>query len=238
MNMMMKSNVVVDTDPIEDSRSGAQVLDLLEDRFRSTGATHFLATGIPFPGRPLAPLVLRARWGEYTENEADALNIPHSDPAFQTALRSRRPFYWPARGDETRQNSTLVALAGSQREVGLVGVPVTAFLPYQACVIAAGPNVAVEPAGMLALEYICTQAFSRLFALNYLRPERPGELSARERRVVELSALGRTAREIAALLKISQRTVHAHLQNASDKMRATNKTQTVVEAMIYGQISP
>ena len=51
-----------------------------------------------------------------------------------------------------------------------------------------------------------------------------------------MSALGKTAREIATQLEISQRTVHAHLQNASDKLRATNKTQTVVEAMIYGQI--
>jgi DNA-binding CsgD family transcriptional regulator len=89
---------------------------------------------------------------------------------------------------------------------------------------------------MLALEHFCGQAFARLFALNFLRRERPGDLSARERRVVELSAFGRTAAEIAALLKISQRTVHAHLQNASEKLRASNKTHTVVEALRYGQI--
>jgi len=65
----------------------------------------------------------------------------------------------------------------------------------------------------------------------------PGDLSARERRVVELSAGGKTAGQIASLLEISQRTVHAHLQNASEKLRASNKTHTVVEALRYGQIT-
>ena len=87
------------------------------------------------------------------------------------------------------------------------------------------------------MDRLCVAAFERLFALNYLRPERPGELSGRERKVVELSATGMTASEIAQILAISQRTVHAHLQNASDKLRALNKTHTVVEALRYGQIS-
>jgi DNA-binding CsgD family transcriptional regulator len=39
------------------------------------------------------------------------------------------------------------------------------------------------------------------------------------------------------VLKISKRTVHAHLQNASEKLRAHNKTHTVVEALRYGQIT-
>ena len=64
----------------------------------------------------------------------------------------------------------------------------------------------------------------------------PGDLSARERRVLELTALGKTASDIAGLLDISQRTVHAHLQNASAKLNASNKTHTVVEALRYGQI--
>jgi len=45
-----------------------------------------------------------------------------------------------------------------------------------------------------------------------------------------------TANDIAKLLEISQRTLHAHLQNASEKLRASNNTHTVVEALRYGQI--
>ncbi|MCR4281680.1 MAG: helix-turn-helix domain-containing protein [Bauldia sp.] len=102
--------------------------------------------------------------------------------------------------------------------------------------MAAGDRLEIDTKALLAADHLCVEAFRRLFALGYLRPERPGELSARERRVVELSASGKTANQIATILDISQRTVHAHLQNASEKLRAKNKTHTVVEALRYGQI--
>ena len=73
-------------------------------------------------------------------------------------------------------------------------------------------------------------------SLGRIESQRPGDLSERERHVLQLTAIGKTAAEIADLLSISQRTVHAHLQNASDKMNASNKTHTVVEALRYGQI--
>lgn len=234
----MTTSVTADVDRLRTAGTGSQVLDALEDMFRSVGATHFLATGIPLPGRPLAPLILRANWGEYRDDKAVALNVPHSDAVLQKALRSRHPFQWPGRDDGLGRDSTLLSLAGLSGNASLIGVPVWTFLPYQACVLGAGIDIAFDPRTMLSFEYLCGEAFARLFALNYMRPERPGELSARERDVVQLSAQGKTASDIASVLKISQRTVHAHLQNASEKLRATNKTQTVVEAIIYGQIKP
>lgn len=227
---------IAGVDHIRELESGEEVLDFLEERFRSMGAKRFLAAGIPLPGRPLAPLTLRANWGEDGEDESTFLNISYADPVLQRALRSKRPFDWPTESDGLSRESTLVALAGPSGEAKLAGVLVDDFLPYQACVLGAGPEFSPNHQEMSALDHICTQAFSRLIDLNFIRRERPGDLSARERRVVELSALGKTANDIASLLRISQRTVHAHLQNASGKMRAGNKTQTVVEALIYGQI--
>lgn len=236
--MLMTTSVTADGDRLRAAGTGTQVLDALEDMFRSIGATHFLATGIPLPGRPMAPLILRASWGEYRDDKAIALNVPHSDAVLQKALRARGPFEWLAHGDGLRRDSTLLALTGMPGEVSLIGVPVSSFWPYQACVLGAGSDMSFELSTMLAFDHLCNEAFARLFALHHMRRERPGELSARERSVVELSAQGKTASDIASVLKISQRTVHAHLQNASEKLRASNKTQTVVEAMIYGQIEP
>ena len=234
--MQVANSLVADAERLRDMMTGAQVLDYLEDRLRSLGATRFLATGIPLPGRPIGPLILRASWGDYRGDKPSSLTIPQTDPVLQTALRARRPFDWPTPEEGASLDSSLVALAGSPADVKLIAVPVKAFGPYQGCVIGGGASFALSGWSMLALDHFCSQAFARLFALNFLRRERPGDLSARERRVVELSALGRTAAEIAALLKISQRTVHAHLQNASEKLRASNKTHTVVEALRYGQI--
>lgn len=234
--MLVSNAPVVDDDRIRSLETGTQVLDFLEARFRALGATNFLATGLPLPGRPLAPLILRANWGEYRGDKQNPLSVPHSDAIFQAMLRSCHPIEWPMHSDELRRDSVLAGLAGLPGDVKMIGVPVDAFSPYQACVIGAGQDFTLNPKGMLELEYLCTEAFAQLLDLNSIRRERPGDLSARERRVVELSALGKTAKDIAVLLKISQRTVHAHLQNACEKMRANNKTQTVVEALLYGQI--
>jgi DNA-binding CsgD family transcriptional regulator len=101
----------------------------------------------------------------------------------------------------------------------------------------AGPDVTLTPFERWVLEYYCIAAFRRLHVTGRINGGRPGDLSERERRVLELTATGKTANEIAKLLDISQRTVHAHLQNASEKLNASNKTHTVVEALRYGQIA-
>jgi DNA-binding CsgD family transcriptional regulator len=162
-------------------------------------------------------------------------HVDANDPVLQMALRAHRAFFALDGRDRLFQDSRLMASVGPVKR--LVGVPICAFHPYQAAVIGAGGDFTLDLRTTLSLDHVCTEAFRRLFDLGYLHKDRPGDLSARERRVLELSAVGKTANEIASVLQISQRTVHAHLQNASEKMRASNKTHTVVEALLYGQIS-
>lgn len=228
------NSLIADSESVRAMADGTQVLSFLEERFRSFGATHFLVTGLPLPGRPIGPLILRLSWGD---TRGERPHIDPGDPLLQLALRAHRAFFWFENGEESAQQSVLCSLAGPPGKIRVVGVPICAFLPYQACVIAAGTDLTLELRSALAIDHLCTEAFRRLFGLGYLHRDRPGDLSARERKVVELSAFGKTANEIASLLQISQRTVHAHLQNASEKLRAHNKTHTVVEALIYGQIS-
>ena len=237
--MPVSSSLVADGDRIRDVGEGARVLDLLEERFRQFGASHFLVTGLPLPDRPVEPLVLRVNWGDLRGDRLHDNSIDPRDPLLRAALRARRPFHWSEAWERDGAGGApgLVAMLGEPHRMRLIGVPVHAFAPYQGAVFAAGPHLVVDAGPMLGLDHLCAEAFRRLFALGYLRPVRPGDLSARERRVVELSASGKTAGDIAGLLKISQRTVHAHLQNASAKLRASNKTHTVVEALRYAQIS-
>jgi LuxR family quorum sensing-dependent transcriptional regulator len=238
--MVIATSLIAEGERYRDLTNGTQVLAFLEDRFRALGATHFLATGVPLPGRPIEPLVLRITWGEVRGDRPPPGVIAAEDAILQAALRSHRAFALGGGADDLRilNESPLLRQAnGAGGRRGVVAVPVHAFPPYQACVIAAGPELALDARGLIGLDHFTTEGFRRLLALRHLRPDRPGDLSARERKVVELSAFGKTANEIASVLKISQRTVHAHLQNASEKLRASNKTQTVVEALRYGQIS-
>ena len=234
--MTSESDLIAQSESFAAMATGAQVLDALHAAFKAFGAEQFLVSGMPLPGRPIDPLLLRLDWGNLQADRRAAITA--SDPVLRHAFGARRAFVWDERRDDPLgEDSTLLAHLHNAGRRMLMLVPVCAFLPYQGIVVGGGTDFELDTAAILAVDYLSVAAFRRLFGLNYLRPERPGELSGRERRVVELSATGMTAGEIAAVLTISQRTVHAHLQNASEKLRALNKTHTVVEALRYGQIS-
>ncbi len=234
--MTSESCLIAQGEGLAAKASGVQVLDALQAAFMSFGASHILVSGMPLPGRPIDPLLLRLDWGDLHGDRRTAITA--SDPVLQRAFGARRASLWvEGRDDALGEELALLAHLGEPGRRMLVLVPICAFLPYQGVVVGGGPDLDLSPTAVMAVEHLCVAAFRRLFALRHLRPERPGELSGRERKVVELSATGKTAGEIAAILAISQRTVHAHLQNASEKMRALNKTHTVVEALRYGQIS-
>jgi LuxR family transcriptional regulator, quorum-sensing system regulator BjaR1 len=218
---------------IREIRNGEMVVDALESTLRELGVGGFLVSGIPMPGRPVEPLLLRLNWWE---RHSEGLGAA-TDPLFAEALRITRPRVVSEPSPEVASGSQLYQTAVSHGAPMLLCIPVRAMQPYQGVVFAAGASFSLDDLELLTIGYLCDEAFRRLFALRAVNPDRPGHLSARERGVVGMSAEGMTASDIAKALAISQRTVHAHLQNASDKLRARNKTQTVIEAIRYGQIT-
>ncbi len=236
--MVRAEELGADAGSVREMRTSEQVLDLLESRLRSLGATALLVSGIPLPGRPIEPLLLRVRWGDQRGERQGDIGVTAADPIFAHALRMAAPgVIGPPPAEDIAVQSGLQGAALAQGADTIVCVPVRAFVPFQGVVLAAGQGLSLDRLSLLALDYLCEESFRRLLALRAVSSDRPGDLSGRERRVVALSAEGKTASDIAKILAISQRTVHAHLQNASDKLRAHNKTQTVVEALRYGQIT-
>jgi LuxR family quorum sensing-dependent transcriptional regulator len=235
--MVRTEDLGADGKSFREMRYSEQVLDFLEDRFRFVGATAMLVSGIPLPGRPIDPLLLRFRWGEQRAERQGDFDVDAADPIFTYALRLSGAGVIVSPPDDIADHSGLHRAAVAQGADTIVCVPVRAFQPFQGVVLAAGQKLSLDRLSLLTLEYLCEEAFRRLLALRAVSEDRPGGLSGRERRVVALSSEGKTASDIAKILAISQRTVHAHLQNASDKLRANNKTQTVVEAIRYGQIT-
>lgn len=61
-------------------------------------------------------------------------------------------------------------------------------------------------------------------------------LSSREIEILQCSAEGMTAFDIAGHLCLSQETVHSHVKNAVQKLNVTNKTAAVVRALRLGLI--
>lgn len=64
------------------------------------------------------------------------------------------------------------------------------------------------------------------------------ELTGREKECLLWAAEGKTGGEIADILNISERTVIFHLQNASQKMGASNRQHAISRAISMGLIAP
>src|SRR5436305_120930 len=111
--MVIATSFIVDCERFHDLTNGIQVLAFIEDRFRGLGATHFLATGLPLPGRPIEPLLLRVLWGEQRGDRPPAGIIVADDPILQAALRARRGFALGDRDEDRRlfQESVLLRQA-------------------------------------------------------------------------------------------------------------------------------
>ncbi|MCY1708526.1 helix-turn-helix transcriptional regulator [Pannonibacter sp. SL95] len=218
---------------ISEAGSAQLVLDVLESNLRRIGATHVLMTGLPMPKRPIESLVQRIRWPDARSGSVENVGLTANDSALFLGLASNRASVWTVTAGDM-EHSRLLAAAGEGAQV--VIIPVTELHPFQAFVYCAGPSLKTDKCTLAALELLTDAVFAKLQDMGVVTAQRPGALSIRERKVLELTAFGKTASEIAEVLDISQRTVHAHLQNASVKLNATNKTHTVVEALRYGQI--
>lgn len=88
-------------------------------------------------------------------------------------------------------------------------------------------------AGRLALDEGLTRVLARAVDADGL-PR--AEISAREREVLRLIALGQTNKAIAAQLDISDRTVQGHIANLFAKLGASSRTEAVMIGIRLGLI--
>jgi PAS domain S-box-containing protein len=106
-----------------------------------------------------------------------------------------------------------------------------------------GSHMGVQWAG--ATEVVTGQRLVLFVALNTSRwggsfrravdfDHEPGELSAREREIVQLIARGESGPEIAAELHISHDTVRTHVRNAMKKVGARSRAHLVAKVLAEG----
>jgi DNA-binding CsgD family transcriptional regulator len=213
------------------------------NHFRSIGAEHILVTGLPLPGKDLSKLVLFQQWGETELSPSQLVHIYGNDPLLRRVAVLNKPNKWRFGDSENSWlhksalvNILLRSAVPPRSYQSFIGIHIHHFNHLQVAICIAGETLDVKARSLEEITSSLQYELKEMHAISPLVTNRPGELSRREKLVLALTAEGKTAGSIADELQISQRTVHAHLQNAAEKMQASNKTQTVVEAMRYGQI--
>ena len=199
--MNTPDDILADAVGLRTYSSANKIFEVIERRLLGHGARHVLISGLPMPGRPVEPLVLHIRWPDIRSERGQLITISKGDPVLERCRVAHRPCLID--GVSISGHSDLVAAAGPEASARIVAVPITSIPPYQAAVIGLGESLSLTELDLVAFDFLCNQAFRRLRALGYLMDSRPGDLSARERRVLELTALGMTAQDIAESLNIS-----------------------------------
>ena len=207
------------------------------------GAKHYLITGIPLPGKEMDKLILHKSWAKDASQSNLLAYIKGNDPLLRqiTVLDNVERWSLTDSKIDWLEKSSLIQLLRQTNQPrrsyqDIVGIHIHNFDKVQIAIVIAGEKIDMSDLQLKALGSDIQLAMDQMHSISPMLVHRPGALSNRERMVLTLTAQGKTASDIAEQLQISQRTVHAHLQNASEKMQAANKTHTVVEAMRYGQI--
>jgi len=98
------------------------------------------------------------------------------------------------------------------------------------------PLEQVAPMGHTYTFYL-HEAVRRIFATDPL-PLRPITLTRREKETLLWTAEGKTTWEVSQILKISERTITFHVQNATQKLNVCNRQQAIARAVSLGLIKP
>ncbi len=92
------------------------------------------------------------------------------------------------------------------------------------------------PFGQMFTAYL-HEAVRRVFSKEIL-PITNVQLTAREQQCLLWCAEGKTTWETSQILGISERTVIYHIQNATEKLNVTNRSQAIARAVAMGLITP
>ena len=226
-------------DAVEVTQTSSEVMSLFSQAVAQAGFGAYVMCGLPdahttFPNRMIADGWPRG-WSELYLKE----NLAKHDPVERHCLRTVEPFEWSdapyADNDETARSVMERAC-----DFGMVKgfcVPIHYGDGSGAAVSFAGERPDLDRGTRPALHLMALYAHHRIRTL--LCPTPPPEnrlLSAREREVLLWAKAGKTDWEIGMILNISERMVHAHMQSASHKLNAVNRTSTVVNALRAGEI--
>ncbi len=213
----------------------AQIAGVLVEAAGKFGLSSLGINGLPPISRGADPLVLTEQvpegFREFYAHERFYL-VDHICAHARTAVKPFRYSEAPYDPKMSRQHERFIqALQHYGLGEGVI-VPVGRQIYCPACVWLAGPSPELHDDAKRAIQLIALSAAARAYAFDSLAEESRPALSPREREVLMWTARGKSAWEIGEILNISKRTVHAHVQAATAKLGAVNKTQAVVNAIL------
>lgn len=220
---------------IDAARSSDAALQAFRAVLERYGFRDFLITGLPVPHDKhwhreiLCDAWPRAWYLRYLEQG----HFLH-DPCAAWCRHTARPFLWhqlPELRITARGRRVMEEAAEFGMKDGIC-VPIHVPLSGPAVVTAASDRIEVPPASFSLIETLCVHTFRTLGGLEEKdRAEQGPLLTPREREILQWSADGKVADDIACILGITKNTVESHQRNIRDKLDAINVAHAIVKAL-------
>lgn len=233
----MKSNRILDyIERINEIKEMDQLVKFIEALGAESGFDGFFFGGTGMLDLNLAPALTNypAEWLQrYTDAE-----LYLNDPVHIFSMAAIRPFLWPEAAARLSDRDLPGHVLEQASEHGLLSGYVVPLLKIEQNTVAISfstdhPNdLAPDHTNIdIACRYL--YATARSIAQNPSAPENI-HLTPRERECLHWVANGKSDWEIAGILSITQRTAHAHVENAKTKLNCVTRAQAVLEALRHG----
>ena len=199
------------------------------------GLSSFLITGLPVPhDTQWHREILGDGWPRDWFLRYDEQGHYLSDPCAAWCRHTARPFLWnelPAARVTASGQRVMDEAADFGMKEGIC-VPIHMPLAGPAVVTAASDRIEVPPESFPLIEILCVHTFRTLCGLERKdRVEQGPPLTPRERELLQWSAHGKSADDIACILGVTRNTVESHQRNIREKLDAINVAHAIVKAL-------
>lgn len=180
-----------------------------------------------------APVVLMqklpARWFDFYMRQSYGA----VDPVLRQCRVGSRPFAWTEAQFDPQREPRAVEVMNRAADFGMrhgFSVPVHSPDGFDGCVSMSGASIDLSAPARAVMRLVALQTFEAVQA--FLQPlETDNPLTAREREALIWAGCGKTSSQTAEIMRITERTVIAHIASAVTKLGASNRIHAVAKAM-------
>lgn len=227
-------------DSMNEIDDAVQLMERFSAVVQSIGFRHFIMTGLPAYGEDVEKLIVANGWPQGWMDRYREGRYFFDDPVSQAAFVSAGPYTWREARSGKQGSPRAAQIEDEAKAFGLVdGLAIPLFDPnnWQAVVsLAADQPIDISPRLVALLQGVAPLVHGQLSDLLEGRMRHVPRLSPREAEVLTWLAHGKTGREVASILCISEDAVRKHLKNASAKLNTSSATHSVAMAIHSRQI--
>lgn len=189
---------------------------------------------------------LCATWSPQTQSIFQQHELFNVDPVITRSRTTPTPFVWDLSIYDTGEgtHAQLLAFRQSLGVTGGICVPVAEAYQGRTVLYLTGNGFDASAQTVLALQLITQHFAARIYSVGNAgqtgrltsQNEDVGAMSPREREVFSWIATGKSSREIATIMSLSEHTVNDYIASVVAKLNASNRTEAVLRALLTDQI--